>query len=62
MRTASAGPTALPLGLGDLVGALADAPVLIDGMRVQFDEKVALYPVRLRPQVDEPEEHDDVGA
>jgi len=29
--------------------AASDAPVLLNGMRVLFDEKVALYPVELEP-------------
>jgi hypothetical protein len=29
--------------------AASDEPVLLNGMRVLFDEKVALYPVELEP-------------
>ena len=32
-----------------LAGALADAPITLDGMTVQFDERVPLYPVTLKP-------------
>lgn len=31
------------------VRAASDTPVLLNGMRVLFDEKVALYPVELEP-------------
>jgi hypothetical protein len=36
-----------PLFHPGLVPALSDEPVLIEGMKVLFDEKVGLYPVRL---------------
>lgn len=29
------------------IHALTDEPILLDGMRVMFDERVGLYPVRL---------------
>ena len=32
----------------DLAAAMADEPILIDGMKVVFDVKVALYPVSLK--------------
>lgn len=35
---------------GGLAHALADEPVLIDGMKVLFDTKVALFPVTLDPE------------
>ncbi len=30
--------------------AASDEPVLLNGMRVLFDDKVALYPVELEPE------------
>lgn len=36
-----------PLFHPGLVPSLSDEPVLIEGMKVLFDEKVGLYPVRL---------------
>lgn len=35
--------------------AASDAPVLLNGMRVLFDEKVALYPVELEPDASQEE-------
>ena len=32
----------------DFAAALADDPILIDGMKVVFDVKVGLYPVSLK--------------
>lgn len=44
-------PTSVfPTSLSGVSLALAEeAPVLIDGMKVLFDEKVVLYPVTLEP-------------
>jgi hypothetical protein len=40
-----------PTRTSSLALALAeDQPILIDGMKVLFDEKVALFPVTLKPQ------------
>jgi hypothetical protein len=51
--------TAFPLAAPGLVGALSEEePVTVDGMRVVFDEKVALYPVTLEPARDDHEEAD----
>lgn len=41
----------------ELAHTLADEPILIDGMKVLFDVKVALYPVNLVPQRDESREN-----
>jgi hypothetical protein len=37
-------PRQLPRGLS---GALSEEPVMLDGMKVLFDQKVGLYPVQL---------------
>ena len=43
--------TVFPTSLSDLSLSFADEPpVLIDGMKVLFDEKVVLYPVTLKPE------------
>jgi hypothetical protein len=48
------GMTRFPLGSPGLVGALSETePLLIEGMRVVFDEKVALFPVTLESPGDE---------
>ena len=44
--------TRFPSRPGDLAMTLSDEPVLIDGMKVLFDTKVALYPVTLKPGPD----------
>ena len=49
--------TSFPIGHGGLAAMLSDDPVLIDGMKVQFEEKVPLYPVTL-----EAADEDDDGA
>jgi len=36
-------------GFARAASAASAAPVLLNGMRVLFDEKVALYPVELEP-------------
>ena len=40
--------TVFPASLSALSLSFAEEPVLIDGMKVLFDEKVVLYPVTLR--------------
>jgi hypothetical protein len=37
----------LPHGIAP---ALADEPILIDGLKVLFDQKVALFPVTVKPK------------
>ena len=41
--------TEFPHTKQDFARAASDTPVLLNGMRVLFDEKVALYPVELEP-------------
>jgi hypothetical protein len=43
----------------ELAHTLADDPILIDGMKVLFDVKVALYPVNLTPPRDYTRENGD---
>ena len=55
--------TRFPSRPGDLTLTLSDEPVLIDGMKVLFDTKVALYPVTLKPGADpEGAERDERGS
>jgi hypothetical protein len=35
--------------------SLADQPILIDGMKVLFDQKVALFPVTVKPEQKQPD-------
>ena len=46
-----------PLRRAGFAAALTDEPILIDGLRVVFDEKVALVPVTLV----EPADPDELG-
>jgi hypothetical protein len=47
--SASTQPRVFPIASPrDFAAALANEPVLIDGMKVVFDVKVGLYPVSLR--------------
>lgn len=39
-----------PLLSNELARSFSDEPILIDGMKLQFDEKVALYPVTVEVQ------------
>jgi hypothetical protein len=50
--------TRFPHAAAGVAAALADEPVLLDGLRVVFDEKVALVPVTLEEPRDaeEPDE------
>jgi hypothetical protein len=41
--------TRFPEDRGGKARALGDEPILIDGMKVLFDTKVALFPVTLDP-------------
>ena len=50
--------TLFPSQPGGLSLSLSDDPVLIDGMKVAFDTKVALYPVTLKPGDDAPRSRD----
>ena len=43
------GQTLFPHTKRGFARAASDEPVLLNGMRVLFDEKVALYPVELEP-------------
>lgn len=49
MKTQNVFP-ALPAGFAF---SLADEPVLLDGMKVLFDQRVGLYPVNLEKVEDE---------
>lgn len=46
--------TVFPTTLSTFSLSLAEEPVLIDGMKVLFDEKVALYPITLKEPAAEP--------
>ena len=45
--------TTFPSHAPGVATALADEPILIDGLRVLFDQKVALVPVTLERRDDE---------
>jgi hypothetical protein len=47
--------TLFPNRPGHLADTLSDEGITIDGMKVLFDQKVALYPVTLKPGADVPE-------
>ena len=46
--------TRFPDLASEFSGALADEPVLLDGMKVLFDRKVGLYPVNLEQKAEHP--------
>jgi hypothetical protein len=47
--TRSAAETVYPVLPESFAHAMADEPILIDGMKVLFDLRVALYPVTVQP-------------
>lgn len=51
--------TTFPSHAPGVATALGDEPILIDGLRVLFDQKVALVPVSLERGDDEEEGEDD---
>lgn len=49
-----AAETVYPVLPESFAHALADEPILIDGMKVLFDVRVALYPVTVQPPAASP--------
>jgi hypothetical protein len=47
-------PSVFPHFSAEFTSAMADTPILVNGMRVIFDQPVRVHPVNLKPK----EEHD----